>query len=184
MKPKSYPLIVCLSFVLSAIGSNAYAADLVLNNVPVKVYFEINDGCTKAIIAELNSAKTEILVHLCSLYPWRITHAISEAHKRGVKVEAIIDKKIIDHSSLVFIRFKHSGIPIFVDETNISANNKIMIVDGRAVITGSFSFNRLEQAERNRSDNVLIIKSGELAKLYAENWNAHRQRVKLIPRLP
>jgi phosphatidylserine/phosphatidylglycerophosphate/cardiolipin synthase-like enzyme len=176
MKPKWFRLVVCLSFVLAAICSTAYAADLVLNNVPVDVYFSPNGGCTKAIIHKLNNAKTEILVQAYSFTSRPIANALSEAQKRGVKVEIILDRKSANHSSFTFLVLAFSGIPIFVDEADTTAHNKVMIVDGQTVITGSFHF--ANQAEQNNAENLLIIKSGELAKLYADNWNAHRQHLK------
>jgi phosphatidylserine/phosphatidylglycerophosphate/cardiolipin synthase-like enzyme len=168
MKPKWFRLVVCLSFVLAAICSTACAADLVLNNVPVEVYFSLDGGRTKAIIYELNNAKTDILVQAYSFNSWPIANALLEAHKRGVKVETILDRKSANHSSKTFLRFAYSGIPIFIDEAHTTSHNKVMIIDGQTVI--------------NHAENLLIIRSGELAKLYVDNWNARRQDLKpLVP---
>jgi phosphatidylserine/phosphatidylglycerophosphate/cardiolipin synthase-like enzyme len=51
------------------------------------------------------------------------------------------------------------------------AHNRIMILDRATVITGSFNFTKA--AERENAENLLIIKSKELAARYAENWEAH-----------
>ena len=40
------------------------------------------------------------------------------------------------------------------------------------MITGSFNFTRA--AEEKNAENLLIIKSKELAKLYIDNWNQHK----------
>ena len=42
-----------------------------------------------------------------------------------------------------------------------------MIIDGKIVITGSFNFTKA--AESKNAENLLIIKSPELAKLYTNN---------------
>ena len=181
MKPKWFRLVVCLSFILAAICSAPYAADLVLNNVPVQVYFSPNGGCTKAIIDELNSAKTEILVQLYSFSSWPIANALVDAQERGVKVETILDRKTADPSLKTFIVLQFSKIPIFIDEAHTTAHNTVMILDGQTVITGSFNYTK--QAKENNAENLLIIKSGELAKLYVDNWKAHRQHLEpLAPR--
>ena len=52
----------CLSLLPAVICSTAYATDLVLNNVAVKVLFSLNGGCTQAIIDEINGENKEILV--------------------------------------------------------------------------------------------------------------------------
>jgi phosphatidylserine/phosphatidylglycerophosphate/cardiolipin synthase-like enzyme len=43
-----------------------------------------------------------------------------------------------------------------------------MIIDQETVITGSFNFTRA--AEENNAENLLIIRSEELAREYLENW--------------
>lgn len=48
-----------------------------------------------------------------------------------------------------------------------------MIIDGTTVISGSFNFTK--SAEEKNAENLLIIKSEEMAKLYKDNWNRHRE---------
>ncbi len=52
------------------------------------------------------------------------------------------------------------------------SHNKIMIIDGKIVITGSFNFTKA--TESKNAENLLIIKSEELPKLYIENWKNHK----------
>jgi len=47
-----------------------------------------------------------------------------------------------------------------------------MIIDGNTVITGSFNFTKA--AECKNAENLLIIKSEEIAKLYIDNWMNHK----------
>jgi phosphatidylserine/phosphatidylglycerophosphate/cardiolipin synthase-like enzyme len=47
-----------------------------------------------------------------------------------------------------------------------------MVIDKETVITGSFNFTRA--AEEKNAENLIIIKSKELAGIYIENWNSHR----------
>jgi phosphatidylserine/phosphatidylglycerophosphate/cardiolipin synthase-like enzyme len=48
-----------------------------------------------------------------------------------------------------------------------------MIIDKEVVITGSFNFTKA--AENNNAENMLIIKSPELAREYISNWEKHRK---------
>jgi phosphatidylserine/phosphatidylglycerophosphate/cardiolipin synthase-like enzyme len=47
------------------------------------------------------------------------------------------------------------------------------------VITGSFNFSKA--AEEKNAENLLIIKSKELAKRYTENWRSHREHSEVYP---
>ena len=66
----------------------------------------------------------------------------------------------------------HAGIPTLIDDRHAIAHNKIMILDGDVVITGSFNF--IKAAEEKNAENLLIIRNRDLAKIYIENWEKHK----------
>jgi len=146
-------------------------AEITLNDTPVKVCFSPNGGCAKAIVYEINNAKSQILVQAYSFTSKPIAKALLAAHKRGVKVEVIIDKNQLleKYNSATFLA--NSGLPVFMDGDHAIAHDKIMIIDGKTVVTGSFNFTNA--AEYKNAENLLIIKSDELAKIYTSNWNKH-----------
>jgi len=57
-----------------------------------EVYFSPKGGCTEAIIREMDRAKNSILVQAYSFTSAPIAKALLNAHKRGGKVEVILDK--------------------------------------------------------------------------------------------
>jgi phosphatidylserine/phosphatidylglycerophosphate/cardiolipin synthase-like enzyme len=63
------------------------------------------------------------------------------------------------------------GVATYIDSKRTIAHNKIIIIDKEIVITGSFNFTKA--AEEKNAENLLIIKSADLAKAYIENWNRH-----------
>jgi phosphatidylserine/phosphatidylglycerophosphate/cardiolipin synthase-like enzyme len=58
----------------------------------IEVCFSPQDGCTEKIVDQVNAAKSEILVQAYSFTSAPIAKALLKAYKRGVKVEAILDK--------------------------------------------------------------------------------------------
>jgi phosphatidylserine/phosphatidylglycerophosphate/cardiolipin synthase-like enzyme len=64
------------------------------------------------------------------------------------------------------------GIPTYIDPVHGIAHNKIIIINREVVITGSFNFTRAP--EENNAENLLIIRSKELAREYLVNWERHR----------
>ena len=68
---------------------------------------------------------------------------------------------------------KNSDVPTYIDDKHAIAHNKIMVIDQETVITGSFNFTKA--AEEKNAENVLVIRSKELAKIYMENWNKHKE---------
>ena len=57
----------------------------------VAVYFSPNGGATDAVVRELNTATTQVLVQAYSFTSAPIAKALLDAHKRGVTVLAVLD---------------------------------------------------------------------------------------------
>jgi phosphatidylserine/phosphatidylglycerophosphate/cardiolipin synthase-like enzyme len=139
----------------------------------IEVYFSPHGGCTDAIIRELNNAKSSILVQAYTFTSAPIAKALLDAHKRGIKVEVILDKSQVTqkYSSATFLF--NAGIPVKIDVQHAIAHNKVMIIDGETVITGSFNFTKA--AEENNAENLLVIRDKKLAAIYIRNWQEHER---------
>lgn len=165
-----FPLLLVL--ILFLIPSVSYPINLTLSNTPTQVFFSPKGGCTEAIIYEIDRAKTEILVQAYSFTSQPIAKALLSAHKRGIKVQAILDKsqRSERYTSASFLA--NTGIPTYIDASHAIAHNKLIVIDRETVITGSFNFTKA--AEERNAENLLIIKSKDLAKPYIDNWNHHK----------
>jgi phosphatidylserine/phosphatidylglycerophosphate/cardiolipin synthase-like enzyme len=173
MKKRILLIIVSLSLFFFSSPQISHATDLTLNNTPAQIYFSPKGGCTEAIVKEIGNAKSEIYVQAYSFTSAPIAKALVDAHKRGIKVEAILDKsqKKEKYTSATFLN--NAGIPTYIDSKHAIAHNKIMIIDWGIVITGSFNFTKA--AEEKNAENLLIIKSKEVAQSYIENWENHKK---------
>jgi phosphatidylserine/phosphatidylglycerophosphate/cardiolipin synthase-like enzyme len=140
-----------------------------------RVYFSPAGGATEAVVGQINSAQTEILVQTYYFTSAPIGGALIEAHKRGVRVEVVLDPSQAkpDGQYCPAKFFFDAGIPVYIDSAHQIAHNKIMIVDRLTVVTGSFNFTR--SAEERNAENLLVIPSKELASEYLGNWLKHKQ---------
>ena len=143
------------------------------SNAPIaaEVFFSPKGGCTEAIVGELHKAKSEILVQAYSFTSADIAAALVDAKKRGVKIQVILDKSNLTekYSSADFVA--HAGIATLIDSEHAIAHNKVMVIDGGTVITGSFNFTKA--AEKSNAENLLVIRDKTLAGKYADNWREH-----------
>ena len=178
-KRVSTPIFIIL--VLSVLCSFSFAYDITLNNTLAQVYFSPKGGCTQAIVKEIDNATLEVLVQAYSFTSKPIAQALVNAKKRAVNVEAILDKsqKTAKYTSATFLA--NMKIPTYIDSKHAIAHNKIIIIDKETVITVSFNFTAA--AEDKNAENVIIIKSKELAVLYIDNFLKHKSHSeKLAPR--
>ena len=90
-----------------------------------------------------------------------------------VQVQVILDKsqRSEKYSSADFLA--NQGVPVVIDANHAIAHNKVIVIDGATVLTGSFNFTKAAQ-ERN-AENLLILRDQALAAQYTKNWEAHRQ---------
>lgn len=138
----------------------------------IKVYFSPHGGCTDAIVNQIQRAKSEIFVQAYSFTSKPIAQALIQAKRRGVSITAVLDKsnRTQKYSAATFL--KNLEIPVYIDDQHAIAHNKIMIIDNRVVITGSFNFTA--QAENRNAENLLIIEDlPDLTRAYRENFQRH-----------
>jgi phosphatidylserine/phosphatidylglycerophosphate/cardiolipin synthase-like enzyme len=83
---------------------------------PVQVFFSPKGGCTEAVVKELSAAKTSVLVQAYSFTSAPVAKALLAAHKRGVKVEVVLDKsqRTEKYSEADFL--VNVGIPVRIDD--------------------------------------------------------------------
>jgi phosphatidylserine/phosphatidylglycerophosphate/cardiolipin synthase-like enzyme len=162
--------IIFITIILLLSAFTTLAAS---DSLSVQIFFSPRGGCTEVIVNAITQAKTEILVQAYSFTSAPIAKALVEAHKRRVRVQIILDRsqRKERYSSADFTA--HAGIPTFIDSAHAIAHNKVMIIDKAVLITGSFNFTKA--AEEKNAENLLVLRSKELARTYIENWQRHKE---------
>lgn len=143
------------------------------NSCPkIKVCFTPGQDCTAEITDVIDAAEQSIFVQAYSFTSAPIAAHLIAAKKRGVKVNVILDKsqKTQRYSASHFLVNQH--IPCWIDYKPAIAHNKVMIIDEKEVITGSFNFTKA--AQNKNAENLLIIRDPALANLYLKNWQQRR----------
>ncbi|HWE02077.1 MAG TPA: phospholipase D family protein [Tepidisphaeraceae bacterium] len=135
-------------------------------------FFSPSGGCTDAIVAEIGKAKKSLDIQAFSFTSPSIAQAVADAQSRGVSVRVVLDKsQRTDHYSAATFLLNH-GIPVYIDEEHAIAHNKIILIDGKTLITGSFNFTTASE-ERN-AENLLIIRNRpKLMIAYKGNFERH-----------
>ncbi|MDQ5986659.1 MAG: Cardiolipin synthase B [Syntrophus sp. SKADARSKE-3] len=165
-------LIILVAFFTAAPGIHAAQYNSA-SNVNPQAFFSPGGGCTEAILKAVSQARTEILIMAYSFHSPAIAQALIAAHKRGVKVSMILDKSERQEGLTPPIQMFQAGIPVYLDGTHAVMNNRLIIIDGQTIITGSFNFNAA--SENMNAENLLIIQAKELAASYRENWLHHKK---------
>jgi phosphatidylserine/phosphatidylglycerophosphate/cardiolipin synthase-like enzyme len=120
-------------------------------------------------VQEIEGAVGELLVQGYSLTSPPFLEAIACAKERGVDVKVILDRQN-DHKPSTWAAYLvNHGIAPLIDHQVSKAHNEVMVIDRRAVTTGSFDFTRA--AQEQNAENVLLINDDPvLAAAYTMNW--------------
>jgi phosphatidylserine/phosphatidylglycerophosphate/cardiolipin synthase-like enzyme len=133
--------------------------------------YGMTPSCTQEVVDALAGAKKNILVQAYSFTSAPIAKALVDAHRRGVDVKVILDRsnRTAHYSAATFLA--HADIPVWIDARHAIAHNKIMIIDGDTILTGSFNFTKA--AEQHNAENLVTIRDSALANQYTANSQKH-----------
>ena len=82
----SFVLVVLLFFAEVGLAAGGAAP------ANIQVYFSPKGGCTEAVVDALSKAKSTVLVQAYSFTSAPIAKALTDAHRRGVKIQVSLDK--------------------------------------------------------------------------------------------
>ena len=168
---KRLPIVLGI-LLLSLVTSPTWAYDLTLpHDTKAEIYFSPRGGCTEAIVKHLEGAKATIYVQAYSFTSPGIKQALIDAQARGVQVEVILDKSQSRGRGAAGGILRDAGVKVYIDSAHAIAHNKVILIDGHTLITGSFNFTKA--AESSNAENLVILESSEAVGLYLENFRGH-----------
>jgi phosphatidylserine/phosphatidylglycerophosphate/cardiolipin synthase-like enzyme len=102
-----------------------------------------------------------------------IAKALQAAAARKVAVTVLLDKSNEKESYTELGDLTGHGMEVLIDPCHAIAHNKVILIDGRTVLTGSFNFTK--QAEHENAENLLVLRHyPDLAATYRKSFHAHK----------
>lgn len=134
------------------------------NAATMQVCFTPGEDCQGLIASQIDKAKSKIYVQAYHLTNKAIITALKQAQYKGVTILLIVDKQAKKEA----INLLDEGFNVMIDRKPRIAHNKVMIIDDKTVITGSFNFTAA--AQKSNAENVIIIEDSKIAGLYEDNF--------------
>jgi phosphatidylserine/phosphatidylglycerophosphate/cardiolipin synthase-like enzyme len=167
------PLAVALALTAGLLAKEAaFKGPQPTKDKDITVWFSPKGGVTDAIVEIIGSAKKSLDVQAYGFTSPPILKAIKDAHERGVKVRVLLDRsnRSAKYSGATYVL--NAKVPTWIDAKHAIAHNKILLIDGDKVCTGSFNFSK--SAEESNAENFLYIRDHlDLCRAYTANFNAH-----------
>ena len=136
---------------------------------PSRAFFSPGDDCTAEIITRLDATGRTLDLCVFTITDDRLSRAVVNAHKRGVRVRIITDNdKSFDLGSDIE-KFEQIGIPVRVDQTTDHMHHKFAIFDGRLLLTGSYNWTR--SAALGNYENFIVTGEPRLITAFSETFS-------------
>lgn len=161
--------VLLYSAVISALPLSAgYAAE-------ISACFTPGENCTAQIVHQINTARKSVYVQAYGFTSTPIANALVNAKRRGVTIFTLLDKSNPSSKYSKEPLLNENKIPVLIDYKPAIAHNKVMIIDQREVITGSFNFTASAQ-KRNAENVVFITKDPQLVSAFMANFEKRKNQ--------
>ena len=143
-------------------------ASLTVAGIPVENYFTPKDNATTAIVNQLKQAQKSIHFMAFSFTDDTMGQAMLDRAAAGVEVRGIFETTGSKTQFSEYGRMKDAGLDVLQDGNPYLMHHKVIVIDGRTVVVGSFNFSK--GAQNNNDENLLIIDDANLARLFDEEF--------------
>lgn len=139
----------------------------------VEVGFSPEGTAEDLIVKVIGSAKSDIKVLAYSFTSPVIVKALVAAKRRGVNVAVAADSSNVTSrpGSSALSTLVTAGVSVRTVSDYKILHDKVLVVDGRHVQTGSFNYSK--SANEANSENAIVLwNAPEIAAAYAQHWKS------------
>lgn len=140
---------------------------IILNGKIIENYFCPDDSCQINVLEELNKAEESIYFMFFSFTDTEIANTLLEKSKT-IDVKGVTEKKRVNMNYEQFKFLNESGLNIKPDTNRYTMHHKVIIIDNKTVITGSY--NPTKSGNTRNDENILIIHDEGIAEMFLEEF--------------
>jgi phosphatidylserine/phosphatidylglycerophosphate/cardiolipin synthase-like enzyme len=149
-----------------------------VNGTQIEVYFSPDDGVAQHIIDQISQAQESVYFLAFSFTANAIAKAMRAQIKDGFEFAGVFEESQVASSknSNEYDPMRAAGLDVWLDANPKNMHNKVILIDGKIVITGSYNFSA--SAEKTNDENTMIIHNAEITALYYQDFQRIYQRAK------
>lgn len=154
-----------LEAVVRTLEINAVAAA-----APTTAFFSPGDAAVRKLREMCATSRDAIDACVFTIADDRLTDALLDAHRRGVRVRVITDDdKRFDTGSDV-ARLIEAGIEVRMDASSFHMHHKFALFDGKRLANGSFNWTR--SASTSNNENLVVSADAYLVRCFAGEFDS------------
>jgi phosphatidylserine/phosphatidylglycerophosphate/cardiolipin synthase-like enzyme len=140
-----------------------------LDAATVENYFSPRDRVSSRVVNWVDRARQSVDVLAFAFTDDDLGDVLIERHRAGVPVRVVFEARNAEGVGSEYGRLRRNGLQVLEDGNCYTMHHKVVIIDRRVVITGSYNFTG--RAEDVNDENILIIDSPVLAQAYLDEFD-------------
>ena len=154
-------------------GPNAIAATpyprVVVDGVPMEIYFSPDDHVASRIIELLRGARQSIYFMAYSFTADDFGMVLRQKDQQGLTIAGVMEQdQVKSNQGGEFPYFQKNRMSVYLDGNPSLMHHKVFIIDKSIVITGSYNFSA--SAETTNDENVVIFFDPRIAAQYLAEY--------------
>jgi len=142
---------------------------LTVDGTPLHVYFSPEDHIQSALLDLVDNARSSIYFLAYSFTAAPLADAIRQRAAAGVKVAGVMEAdQVKSNAGGVYAAFRQAGLDVHLDGNPGLMHHKVMIIDGRIIVFGSYNFT--VSAETKNDENMMVIDNPEIADQFTREF--------------
>ncbi len=123
----------------------------------IEYAFSPGRKCADVVIKWIQRANSTIHILIYSFTLDNVRDALIQAKNRGVDVKIVMEKENWNGTGSEYTTLKNAGIAIRLDSNHALMHDKVAIIDGHIVLTGSFNWSAAGNEDNN--ENLVVLES-------------------------
>ena len=137
---------------------------LTIDGTPVETCFASENRCADRVVARLRASEQSIRFLAFSFTSDPIEQEMVARGKAGVQVSGVFETTGSQTQYSAYGKLKKAGFPVYTDGNPWVMHHKVIIIDERIVIFGSFNFS--DNANTQNDENLLIVDNADIARAF------------------
>ena len=143
---------------------------ITIAGIAVESYFAPEDHVERVVVSHLRKTEKTIDFMAFSFTSIPIARAMAEELSEGTRVRGVVERRNAGASHCRDDFLRRHGAEVHLDANPGTMHHKVIVVDERLVMTGSYNFSA--NAEKRNDENLLVIHNPEIAHRFVEEFES------------
>ena len=169
-------MIRALGFAALLAAASLAGAKPAADCARIEAAFTPGDDISGLISGRIAHARESVRMQAYLFTDRHVAGALFSALRRGIEVEIVADGAQHESGGSPWLApLQRAGARVYLNTAYAASHNKIVILDGTTVITGSYNFTRAAQS-RNAENVVVITGNRAMARRFVSYFETQRDQ--------